>query len=109
MSPNPDTRTHVFRTFCGMPPDMSDRPICGATLTRAYDRPRGTVRPQCDACARILAATTRREMMTLRDHALARQDHAEYQRLTALIAALPFPGVRPLTMADKRRYARRQR
>jgi len=45
-----DSMIHIFRTFMGIPPDINDRPICGATLTKAYDfapRPR----PYCDRCA----------------------------------------------------------
>jgi hypothetical protein len=54
---NPDTVIHVFRTFAGIAPDTSDQPVCGATLTRAYDWPADrTPRPKCAACARILQA-----------------------------------------------------
>ena len=50
---NPDTVTHAFRTFAGLPPDKGTPPACGATLTDAYDWPT-TPRPVCPACQAII-------------------------------------------------------
>lgn len=52
---NPDNFIHAFRTLFGMPPDKTDKPACGATLTDAYDF-RGTKRPTCPACDALIAA-----------------------------------------------------
>jgi hypothetical protein len=52
--------------------------------------------------------TTRRELMTQRDAALARGDYAEFQALTVKIAALPLKGVRPLTERDITKYVTRR-
>lgn len=46
---------HAFRTPFGIPPDKGDTPICGATLTDAYDFP-GTDRPPCPACQQVADA-----------------------------------------------------
>lgn len=48
---NPDQLRHVFSTFLGIPPDSDTPPVCGATLTSAYD---GRNQPNCPACDRIL-------------------------------------------------------
>lgn len=48
---NPDRQRHVFRTFMGLPPDANDPPVCGATLTSAYD---GRNVSDCPACLVIL-------------------------------------------------------
>ena len=48
---NPDTVIHLFATFAGMPPDTDTPPVCGSTLTEAYDRaPREPRRPYCYRC-----------------------------------------------------------
>ena len=51
--------------------------------------------------------TARRELMARRDAALAAGNIAEFQRLTTEIAALPLPGVAPLTQRDMDRYRAR--
>jgi hypothetical protein len=48
--------------------------------------------------------TIRRDLMTRRDAALAAGDIATYQALTAEIAKLPLPGVKPLTPQDIDRW-----
>jgi hypothetical protein len=48
---NPDRVLHVFSTVMGLPPDANDAPICGATLTSAYD---GSHAPKCPDCLRLL-------------------------------------------------------
>lgn len=50
-TPNPDRQRHVFKTFLGLPPDSDTPPVCGATLTSAYD---GRNAPDCPTCLRIL-------------------------------------------------------
>jgi hypothetical protein len=55
MTTNPDEMIHVFSTFMGFPPDVETPPVCGATLTKAYDRGRHIDRPNCPTCDRILA------------------------------------------------------
>lgn len=54
MITNPDTVTHAFQTFLGIPPTKNDPPACGATLTDAYDFP-GTARPPCPECVELVA------------------------------------------------------
>lgn len=49
-----DQVEHAFRTFLGLPPDKTDLPICGASLTDAYDFP-GVERPICSDCATLIA------------------------------------------------------
>lgn len=61
---DPDQQLHAFRTFLGIPPDSSDPPACGATLTSAYD---GRGKPHCPECDRQLAIDRRRQ--EARDHA----------------------------------------
>jgi len=51
--------------------------------------------------------TTRRDLMTRRDAALAAGDIATFQALTAQIAQLPMKGVEELTPKDIARYAAR--
>lgn len=48
--------------------------------------------------------TTRRDLMTRRDAALAAGDIATFQALTLQIAQLPLKGVTPLTKRDIARY-----
>lgn len=50
----------------------------------------------------------RRQLMAARDIALRTGDIPAYQRLTVQIAALPMPGVRPLTQRDITRYTQRK-
>jgi hypothetical protein len=49
MKPNPDQFVHAFQTFLGLPPDVTQFPVCGAILSPAYDRP-GSERPRCPVC-----------------------------------------------------------
>lgn len=49
--------------------------------------------------------TTRRQLMTERDSALAAGDFARFNELTKQIAALPLKGVPALTQQDIDRYA----
>jgi hypothetical protein len=51
--PNPDRLLHAFRTWLGLPPDSDTPPVCGATLTSAYN---GRNQPHCPACTAILQA-----------------------------------------------------
>jgi hypothetical protein len=48
---NPDRLLHVFSTYMGLPPDADDGPICGATLTSAYDARNA---PKCPHCLRLM-------------------------------------------------------
>lgn len=50
---NADAQLHVFKTFMGIPPDSDTPPVCGASLTSAYD---GRNKPRCQECERILVA-----------------------------------------------------
>lgn len=52
---NPDEFVHAFRTLFGMPPDKTDTPACGVTLTDAYDFP-GVARPPCPQCQALIEA-----------------------------------------------------
>lgn len=52
--PGPDSFTHAFRTFLGLPPEKTDPPLCGAALTDAYDFP-GIARPPCPDCVAAMA------------------------------------------------------
>jgi hypothetical protein len=54
-SMNPDEFTHAFKTFLGIPPAKGEPPICGATLTDAYDFP-GVERPICPKCKALIDA-----------------------------------------------------
>ena len=49
--------------------------------------------------------TTRRDLMTRRDAALAAGDHATFQALTLELTRLPMQGVPALTQKDIDRYA----
>lgn len=53
--------------------------------------------------------TTRRELMTRRDAALAAGDIATFQALTLQIAKLPLKGVPELTQRDIDRYNGKRR
>jgi hypothetical protein len=54
---NPDQYNHVFRTLFGMPPDKSDKPLCGADLPDSWDFP-GYERPACPTCQEIAGRIT---------------------------------------------------
>jgi len=54
---NPDDVLHAFRTPFGIPPSKEDRPVCGATLTDAYDF-QGIPRDHCRACEDALRRET---------------------------------------------------
>jgi hypothetical protein len=46
---NAENYNHIFKTFLGLPPSKGDRPICGASLSDAWDFP-GYDRPPCPTC-----------------------------------------------------------
>jgi len=52
-----DNTLHVFSTFMGIVPDSDTPPVCGATLTSAYN---GRNKPKCPKCLRILRAHQKR-------------------------------------------------